>query len=260
MQIIFEMSNRTKVLIIDDDEKSVEKLSDALSDYPDFEIVGSAGSCRAGRKMLNEVNPDLLFLDIELPDEMGLNFVQEVKTANSSTYVVMFTGHYKKYEEGAFASEEADYLLKPIDELELSKVIKRYRRHHVLVDNLCVDNNAAPQPPAKGEVFTATTYTNELRVMRLCNIGYFRYSMRRKVWEVALNDHTFVQLRRGTSAQDILRYSNNFVQTHQSYIVNMQYLLLVGASKCRLYPPFDDEELPIGRTYSRELRHHFQEI
>lgn len=259
-QIIFEMSNKTKVLIIDDDEKSVEKLSEVLSDYPDLEVTGSAGLCSKGRELVAELKPDLLFLDIELPDCNGLDFVKEVKAANAGTYIVMFTGYYKEYEEGTFEGDEADYLLKPIDELELNKVIKRYRRYRML-SNSDLLKAPDPHPAAKGgEVFTATTYTNELRVMRLCDIGYFRYSMRRKVWEVALNDHSFVQLKRGTSANDILQYSHQFLQTHQSYIVNMHYLLLVGTTKCRLYPPFDEDELPIGRTFGRDLRRHFQEI
>lgn len=254
------MSNKTKVLIIDDDEKSIEKLSEVLSDYPDLEVVGSAGLCKTGREMVAKVKPDLLFLDIELPDCNGLDFIKAVKAIHADAYIVMFTGYYKEYEEGTFKSDEADYLLKPIDELELNKVIKRYRRHRILTNS---DLLKAPDPhptTRRGEVFTATTYTNELRVMRLCDIGYFRYSMRRKVWEVALNDHSFVQLKRGTSANDILQYSAQFVQTHQSYIVNMHYLLLVGTTKCRLYPPFEEDELPIGRTYGRDLRHHFQEI
>ena len=254
------MSNKTKVLIIDDDEKSVEKLSEVLSDYPDLEVTGSAGLCSKGRELVAELKPDLLFLDIELPDCNGLDFVKEVKAANAGTYIVMFTGYYKEYEEGTFEGDEADYLLKPIDELELNKVINRYRRYRML-SNSDLLKAPDPHPAAKGgEVFTATTYTNELRVMRLCDIGYFRYSMRRKVWEVALNDHSFVQLKRGTSANDILQYSHQFLQTHQSYIVNMHYLLLVGTTKCRLYPPFDEEELPIGRTFGRDLRRHFQEI
>ena len=75
-QIIFEMSNKTKVLIIDDDEKSVEKLSEVLSDYPDLEVTGSAGLCSKGRELVAELKPDLLFLDIELPDCNGLDFVK----------------------------------------------------------------------------------------------------------------------------------------------------------------------------------------
>ncbi len=254
------MSNsRNKVIIIDDDVASIEKLSDILSDYPDLEVVGSAGMCRSGRDLVAEVKPDLLFLDIELPDGNGIDFINTINKISADTYIVMFTGFYKEHEEETFKSGEPDYLLKPIDELELNKVIKRYRRHRLLNNNvrLVTDDKTTAR---HGEVFTATTYTNELRVMRLSDIGYFRYSMRRKVWEVALNDNSFIQLKRGTTANDILNYSHQFIQTHQSYIVNMHYLLLVGSSKCRLYPPFEEDELPIGRTYSRELRRHFQEI
>lgn len=255
------MSSKTKVVIIDDDEKSIEKLSEILSDYPDLEVTGSAKTCKSGKDLVSEIKPDLLFLDIELPDGNGLDYIKQVKQIHPDAYIVMFTGFFQKYDSSTFQKEEDDYMLKPIDELELNKVIKRYRRHRLLANSGQMKvNNIQPATTKNGEVFSATTYTNELRVMRLCDIGYFRYSMRRKVWEVALVDHSFVQLKRGTSANDILQYSPQFVQTHQSYIVNMHYLLLIGTTTCRLFSPFDDDELPIGRTYGRNLRHRFQEI
>ncbi len=254
------MSNKTKVFIIDDDIKSVEKLSEVLSDYPDLEVVGSATVCKRGCEMVLEIKPDLLFLDIEMPDGNGLDLIDAIKAASKNTYIVMFTGFFREYGNDAFESDESDYLLKPIDELELNKVIKRYRRYRLLNNSDYPKVSNSLHTTRCGEVFTATTYTNELRVMRLSDIGYFRYSMRRKVWEVALNDHSFVQLKRGTTANDILNYSPQFVRTHQSYIVNMHYLLLLGTSKCRLFPPFEDDEVPVGRTYSRDLRLHFQEI
>ena len=252
------MNNKTKVLIIDDDVKSVESLCEMLSDYPDFEIIGSAYSYGSAKTKIMELGPDFLFLDIELPDGNGLDLLKVAHETNEDMYVVVFTGYFKDYAGQAFDKNESDYLLKPVSELELNKVIRRFR-HEKLVNN----THELKVPDAilsKKDVFTATTYTNDLRVMRLADIGYFRYSMHRKVWEVALNDHSFIQLKRGTSANDILRYSTQFVQIHQSYIVNLSYLLIVGVSKCRLFPPFDSEELPVGRTYSRNLRKMFQEI
>lgn len=254
------MSNKTKVFIIDDDKVSVEKLCEVLSDYPDLVVMGSAGLCESGCDMVADIKPDLLFLDIELPDGNGLDLLGKVKASSANTYVVVFTAFYPKYKEEAFEKDEPDYLLKPINEFELNKVIKRYRRYRLLSTGN-VEKLPDPQPPTKrSEVFTAATYTSELRVMRLPDIGYFRYSKKRKVWEVVLADHSCVQLKRGTSASDILRYNRQFVQTHQSYIVNMQYLFFLGQAKCRLSPPFDEDELPIGSTYSRDLRSYFQEI
>ncbi len=255
------MSSKTKVFIIDDDKASVEKLCEVLSDYPDLVVMGSSGMCESGCETVADIKPDLLFLDIELPDGNGLDVIDSLKASSADTYVVVFTAYYPKYKEEAFKKDEPDYLLKPISEFELDKVIKRYRRHRLLSAGNVVEEVPVAQPSAKrSEVFTATTYTNELRVMRLTDIGFFKYSKKRKVWEAVLADHSCVQLKRGTSASDILRYSHHFMQTHQSCIVNMQYLFFLGQDSCRLMPPFNEDLLPIGGTYGRKLRSYFQEI
>ena len=251
------MGVKSRILIIDDDIKTVEKLTMMLSDYPDLAVVAHASSLSEGQRLIDESAPDILFLDIELPDGNGLEFLSDISRIYPDIYVVIFTGYYKDYSEKAFMGCESDYLLKPINVYELDKAVQRYRlaitgkRSHVLKPNVDF---------ALGDVFTATTFTNELRIMRPAEIGYFRYSTRRKVWEVALSDHSFVQLKKGTSASDILNYNSQFVQTHQSYIVNMRYLTLIGATQCTLYPPFNDDEVLVGRRFSKDLKSRFTVI
>lgn len=248
------MGVKSRTLIIDDDVKTSEKLIEMLSDYPDIRVVGNATTYSEGEKMVKELKPDLLFLDIELPDGDGRNMISMIEAENLNTYTIIFTGYYKEYSKDAFMGNEADYLLKPIEVLELDKAVQRYRRSLAGKHSQIIKTNT--EPPL-GEVFTATTYTNEMRIMRAAEIGYFRYSRLRRVWEVALSDHTFVQLKRGTSASDILAYSPHFVQTHQSYIVNMNYLTLIGNTRCTLYPPFNEDEVLVGRRYCNDLKNRF---
>lgn len=248
------MGAKSRILIIDDDVKTSEKLIEMLSDYPDIRVVGHASTYSEGEKMVKELKPDVLFLDIELPDGDGRDMIGAIESANPCTYIIIFTGYYKEYSKEAFMGHEADYLLKPVETLELDKAVQRYRRSLAGKHTQIVKTNTEP---SLVEVFTATTYTNEMRIMRTAEIGYFRYSRLRRVWEVALSDHTFVQLKRGTSASDILAYSPHFVQTHQSYIVNMNYLTLIGTTRCTLYPPFNEDEVLVGRRYSNELKNRF---
>lgn len=248
------MGVKSKTLIIDDDIKTAEKLKEMLSDYPDIEVVGHATTLKDGEIMLGQFKPDVLFLDIELPDGNGMDLLNVIEKSQVEVYVVIFTGYYKDYSEKAFSGNEADYLLKPINVYELDKAVQRYRRSLTGKRSQILKSNVEP---SLGEVFTATTYTNEMRIMRPAEIGYFRYSTRRKVWEVALSDHSFVQLKKGTSASDILAYNPQFVQTHQSYIVNMRYLTLIGATQCTLYPPFNEDEVLVGRRFSKDLKTRF---
>ncbi len=247
------MVKRAQIVIIDDDAKAVEKLKDMLGDYPDLQVVGTAGAANYGLKLINELKPALLFLDIELPDANGVALIEKILENNPDIYIVMFTVVYDEYANEAFKRNEQDYLLKPVSTKELDKVIQRYR-------HTCIDLNVAQQRPLivsqamNNDRLAVTTYTSEIRILRASEVGYFRYSARRKIWEVALSDHSFVSLKKGTSASDILGYNKNFVQSHQSYIVNMDNLMLIGQSSLVLYPPFNEDEVLVGRTFKKNLQ------
>ena len=87
------MGVKSRVLIIDDDVKTVEKLTEMLSDYPDLQVESHALTLDEGKRMVAEKAPDMLFLDIELPDGNGLEFLAEVTDLCPEMYVVIFTGY-----------------------------------------------------------------------------------------------------------------------------------------------------------------------
>ena len=92
-----------------------------------------------------------------------------------------------------------------------------------------------------------------MRALRPAEIGFFRYCSERKQWEVILNNQPPLVLRRGMTAEQITQYSSSFVQIHQSYIINIDYLMIIKDSKCMLYPPFDKvTELLVSRKYKKE--------
>lgn len=246
------MCARTKIVIIDDDEKALSNIHEMLIDYPDLKILGMASNAQQGMELLINYQPDILFLDIELPDINGMEFLDIVKKKFPELYVIIFTGKYNNYQDEVFEHNENDYLLKPVLSQELDKVVRRYR-HHVYC------NRAVARTPItqKNDLLAITTITNEMRIVRVSEIGYFRYSTQRKVWEVALNDNSFLTLHKGTSALTILGYSNQFVQTHQSYIVNINSVMLIGQSNVVLFPPFNEDIVQLGRTFKKKLQELF---
>ncbi len=248
------MCSRTKVVIIDDDEKALENLSNMLIDYPEMEIMGMARNAAEGLALYEEIRPDVLFLDIELPDMNGLDLLNKINSENPEykTYIIIFTARYNSYRDNTFTMNEHDYLLKPILEEELDKVVKRYRRYSY------TQEKTMPAPSVqKSDLLAITTVTNEMRVIRLSEIGYFKYSTRRKVWEVALSDNSFLTLHKGTTAATILGYSLQFIQTHQSYIVNINSVMLIGQNNVVLFPPFNDDSVLLGRTFKKKLQELF---
>ena len=185
--------------------------------------------------------------------------LEEINSSGLDVYVVMFTAKYANYRDEVFVRSEHDYLLKPINVQELDKAVKRYR-HYAFSKKLTQTTQAPPvakKPAGGGDMLAVTTITSEIRLIRVSEVGYFRYSTRRKIWEIALTDNTYLTLHKGTSANTILSYSPQFIQTHQSYIVNINSVMLIGQGNVVLFPPFNNDEVLLGRTFRRRLQEMF---
>ena len=120
------MSNYYKVVIIDDENASAKALVKELSRYPRFHVDGVAHDAESGKDMIMRIMPDLLFLDVELPEMYGMELLAEIKdSVNWSMRVVFYTAH-DKYLINALRNSAFDFLLKPIDKKEFEVVISRF--------------------------------------------------------------------------------------------------------------------------------------
>ncbi|MDE7125266.1 MAG: LytTR family DNA-binding domain-containing protein [Muribaculaceae bacterium] len=250
-----------RVAVIDDNPAAIDNLRKRLAPYAGFEVTACAASAADGIRKMQENTPDLLFLDFDLPDTDGFEVIRQLRSnpVLENIYVVIYTGYYDRCSShgNIFVEGEQDYLFKPIDSKEFDITIQRFlfsRRNRTTMGSLH-PVNLPPDDNALMVVMTATT--SEMRVIRLRDIGYFRHNSRRKAWEVALADNTVIQLKKSTSASDILKYSPKFVQTHQSFIVNLDYVMLIGKKHISLYPPFENDEALVGRTYLKNLQTRF---
>ena len=106
-----------------------------------------------------------------------------------------------------------------------------------------------------------TTPTGDLRFLHTSEIGYFRYQSARKIWEVALTNGTFLPLKRNTTAEQLCAYDTAFTQIHQSYIINLHYLIMVQDNRCIMYPPFNSlEELVVSKKYKKKMIERFYQL
>lgn len=106
-----------KYLIIDNEVKSREVLKSLCDTYcPALELSGSAGSVEEGIRQIDQINPDLIFLDIHLPLKSGFTLLDHYqKQASGVDFLVIFTTAYDQYALEAFRYSAVDYLQKPID-------------------------------------------------------------------------------------------------------------------------------------------------
>ncbi len=129
-----------RVLIIEDEQMSAHLLQDVLMDtYPEIEVVGKLASLSAAAKWLKEnEEPDLIFMDIELPDGLSFDLFRQVEIKTP----VIFITAFDQYALKAFKVNSIDYLLKPIDVEELHKAVKKYkdlRGNRVRYDNAVIE-------------------------------------------------------------------------------------------------------------------------
>lgn len=248
-----------KVLIVDDDMLAHERLRSMLTAYPYFEVAYDAGTLEEAKKILAEQSPDILFLDLELPDGNGMELLSMVNEYHPGMYVVVFTGFYHDVNEEAYKHGESDYLLKPILPDELDKVIRRYMATVQNNDKATIDGSILRKEKLYDTV-ALMTINNELRPVKCSEIGFFRYEGKKKIWAAVLNDSLLLTLRKETTAQDIIRLSPLFQQSHQSFIVNLSYVELIGNTQVKLKQPFQRYSIPMGRTFLSSFHSRFKMI
>ena len=110
-----------KALIIDDERLARKELMKLLEEHPSIEVVGEAMNAEEAVNMVNDLNPDLLFLDIQMPGKTGFQLLEEL----DAVPFVVFTTAYDEFALKAFEVNALDYLLKPIQADRLSETVSK---------------------------------------------------------------------------------------------------------------------------------------
>ena len=118
-----------KAIIIDDEIHCIDTLSILLADYcPEVEVLEKCMSPKKGLEAIENLKPELVFLDIEMPMMNGFELLEQFKQI---PFCVIFTTSYDQYAIKAIRFSAMDYLLKPVDREELKNAIEKVsRRHH----------------------------------------------------------------------------------------------------------------------------------
>jgi len=121
-----------KALIIDDERLARTELRKLLQDFPEIEILDEASNAEEGIQKIENYNPDLIFLDIQMPGKTGFDMLSELDHAPQ----VIFTTAYDEYALKAFEVNALDYLLKPVEPRRLADAVEKLRRstHNGIVE------------------------------------------------------------------------------------------------------------------------------
>ncbi|SJZ63239.1 LytR/AlgR family response regulator transcription factor [Sediminibacterium ginsengisoli] len=112
--------NSIRTIIIDDERSAREELKRALAAFPQFDIVGEAGNADEAESQIQELHPDLLFLDIQMPGRSGFELLESLPVIPA----VIFVTAFDRFALRAFEVSAIDYLLKPVRDERFAKAVR----------------------------------------------------------------------------------------------------------------------------------------
>lgn len=119
------MNQLFKALVIDDEPAARRLMKSLLLDHADvIEVIGEAGNGREAIQQITELRPDIIFLDIQMPDLTGFEVIEQLERKPN----IIFTTAYEQYAMKAFETFSIDYLLKPIKEERLAQSISKLKQ------------------------------------------------------------------------------------------------------------------------------------
>lgn len=238
-------------VIIDDEQTAARHLAERLKRYDDVTVAGVADNGLDGLALINRHKPDLLFLDVQLPDINGLDFLERMdEFTDGNCRVVMYTA-YDKFVLPAFRKKAFDVLLKPFADDELDTVMRR-----VAEDNA---GDAAGNEAKDTDRLLFYTNMVDFKLVHKCDIALFQYNHDIRCWEIVVaKSQNPIRLKRNVKSDDLLKLDDSFVQVNQKFIINVNFLVEVVDNVCRFYPPFDRlDYVKVGRAFRRRLINRF---
>jgi two-component system, LytTR family, response regulator len=113
-----------KAIIIDDERLARNELKKLLQEFPDVEVIGEAANANEGIEKIESLNPDLIFLDIQMPGKSGFDMLTQIERAPH----VIFVTAYDEYALKAFEVNALDYLMKPVEPKRLADALLKVKQ------------------------------------------------------------------------------------------------------------------------------------
>lgn len=234
-----------KALLIDDSAQARRLLRLMLLEYgPEISVIGEASNADEGLELKEKLNPDVLFLDIEMPGKSGLQLAQILQKKGIACPII-FTTAYNSYAINAFRLSALDYLLKPIQEDQLIEAIDKLKEQHEIAENMnrlrvLSDNLNEPNSTLCIPVQGGSEYLPIQEILYLEADGsYVRVKFVNGKEKVVSKNLKYFEFSLGESSV--------FVRCHRSYLVNMQHLAFHSKSNGGWLKLKNGSEIPISR-------------
>ena len=220
-------------IIIEDEVPAQKILKNFLNKLPDVELLATCNAAITANSFLKDQTVDLVFLDINLPDISGIDFIKTIKNPPA----IIMTTAYPDYAVSSFELDTiVDYLVKPFSFDRFLKAINKVK-----------DRLETPEKLVQEQ--SDTLFLNVDKTLHKIVLNDIIYI------ESDRNYITVVTTKQKLSYIDSLKNwveklpENQFIQTHKSYIINRQFVDKISGNEIYV----NAKRLPIGRTYKQEL-------
>jgi DNA-binding LytR/AlgR family response regulator len=218
-------------LIIDDEPLARKLLEEFISKTPDLVLVDSCTSALKAREVLAMKKVDLLFLDIQMPDLSGIDFLRSYKRPPA----VILTTAYAEFALEGFELDVTDYLLKPFDFNRFLKAVNKISIPREIAQTTAL--------PASSEDHIFVKDGNKLVRLNLNSILYIKGA--REYVTIVMPDRKVTSLQSLKLLEEDLPQS--FIRIHNSYIINSSFIVEVHKDDVLI----NNELLPIGISYKK---------
>lgn len=247
-----------KAIIVEDEKLAQERLTGLLEPYQSkIEIIDYANNGKEAIEKINELKPDLVFLDIQMPGKDGFAVLKELNETTKP--VIIFTTAYDQYALEAFDSNTIDYLLKPISAQRLEKTIAKLDKftsqksdYDQNIDSLIHYLEKKQKQPTKMTKLKVHR-NDEIMFLDCENVIFVKASGK---YTVARDEEREYLLNEPISYMEE-HLPENFLRVHRSFIINTKYLVKMKKWFTGKYKAIVGKnakfEIPVSRSYKDQL-------
>lgn len=232
-------------IIIDDERTSRDTLRKMIQRYcPEVQVIAEADGYQSGIQILKQYSPDVIFLDIQMPDGSGFKLLENI---NKLDFEVVFTTAYDQYAIKAIKCSALDYLMKPIDAAELKAAVEKVsqinikpsvnKKVEVLVDSL----KRPERYPDRIVLNTADTIhvVDSNNIMHCESDDYYT--------RFFFTDKTSLLISKTLKEVEEMLAGHNFIRVHKSHLVNISYIISFDKSTGGNLVLEDGSQIPVSR-------------
>lgn len=229
-----------KVLIIDDESKTrslLHKMIDSLN--LDLSIYSCADSIKSGAKAIRNINPDIVLLDIQMPDGSGFDLLEQLYP---KSFEVIFITAHEEYAIRAVKSIAIDYVLKPVDIEELEKALDK------AIEKI-------KEQPETGSNGVNNLNSNKKLVLKTQDAVFLidvdevvRCEADRNYTTFFLKDGRKIVTSKTLKEYDMLDASSKFFRCHRSHLINLNYFDRYTRNDGGYIVMKDESEVPLARS------------